>query len=213
MDDKSTFYYDGTRDNIVGFLPSEYSKVLEVGCGNGSFRYSLNSDCEYWGVEPQTIAHKSATEKLDKTLLGTYQEVAKDLPDNYFDLIICNDVIEHMSDHDEFLDEIRIKMKDNAYIVGAIPNVRFFPNLFLLMIKKDWEYQDEGILDRTHLRFFTRKSLIRTLKQHGYSIEEFAGINNLSYKPTSIKKITKFIVTRILGKDTLSQQFAFRIKK
>ncbi|CAA6812962.1 MAG: Class I SAM-dependent methyltransferase [uncultured Thiotrichaceae bacterium] len=206
-------YYNGTRPDIYEFLPSEYTKVLEIGCGHGGFRPNLKANCEYWGVEPFSSAYNKASEVLNYTLHGTYDDVSSEIPNNYFDLIICNDVIEHMVDHDKFFDDIKSKMTNNGSIVGSIPNVRFLPNLLSLIFNKDWEYQDSGILDRTHLRFFTKKSLLRTITQHGYTIEKFNGINNLSYKPTSLRKMLKIISVNIIGKDTLSLQFAFRIKK
>ena len=59
-----------------------------------------------------------------------------------------------------------------------MPNVRYYRNLFNVVVARDWEYEDAGILDRTHLRFFTFKSLYRTLDQAGFQIRKFEGINN-----------------------------------
>ena len=124
----------------------------------------------------------------NKVLIGTYREVLKQLPKDYFDLVICNDVIEYMVDHTEFLQSIKKNLKKEAYLVGSIPNVRYINNLFELLIKKDWEYNNAGILDYTHLRFFTEKSLKRTIKENGFVLKQFQGINPLLWeKPRSIK--------------------------
>lgn len=93
------------------------------------------------------------------------------LPDQHFDMVICNDVIEHMVDHDHFLEHIKTKMRPGACIVGSIPNVRHLTALFKLLVAKDWPYSASGILDRTHLRFFTENSTIT----HGVHREEGQG--------------------------------------
>jgi len=71
-------------------------------------------------------------------------------------------------------------MENNAFLLGSIPNVRYYTNFFHFIIKKDWRYVNEGILDRTHLRFFTEKSLIRTIKQCNFKIINFKKINKLT---------------------------------
>ena len=147
-------------------------------------------------------------------ILGFYDDIESQCPDCYFDLIICNDVIEHMIDHEKFLIDIKKKMKPDAVIVGSIPNIRYYQVLFNLVFKKDWQYKETGVLDRTHLRFFTEKSLKRTFKKCGFNIEKFNGINRVKYYLT-VKSFVKFLIFNLsfgLLEDTKSQQFGFTIK-
>jgi 2-polyprenyl-3-methyl-5-hydroxy-6-metoxy-1,4-benzoquinol methylase len=169
-------YYQNSRGEVAPFLPPSYSKVLEVGCGDGAFSVNLDSRCEHWGVEPVAEAAARASLRLHKVLGGTFQEVAGRLPDGYFDLVVCNDVIEHMPDHDEFLRTIKTKMTAAGYLVGSIPNVRHARHLYHLLVEKDWRYAGAGTLDRTHLRFFTEKSWRRALGEHGFIVEKCQGI-------------------------------------
>ena len=212
----TTKYYQGTRGEVLLFLPRQYSRVLEIGCGEGDFRENLNQECEYWGIEPVQTAANIASNKMNKVLVGTYQDVIDELPKNYFDLIICNDVIEHMLDHDEFFQLIKINMSKNASIVGSIPNVRYFWNLFEVLVKKDWKYVDSGVLDRTHLRFFTEKSLKQIFRDNGFEVEKFQGINIGREKAASMKKyFIKFfyhLTILFFGQDLKFIQFGFRIK-
>ena len=96
-------YYQKERPELVTFIPESYQRVLEIGCGAGCFRAHLRKDAEVWGVELSPTPAEEARKNLDNVLLGSYQDVADQLPDAYFDLIICNDVMEHMPDHDWFL--------------------------------------------------------------------------------------------------------------
>ncbi len=209
----SSKYYQGERSEVLTFMPDTYSKILEVGCGEGDFRVNFNNGCEYWGIEPSIDAANIAQNKLNKVLVGTYQGVSSELPDEYFDIVICNDVIEHMTDHDEFLQSIKKHMCNDACLVGSIPNVRYFWNLVNLLVKKDWKYIDTGILDRTHLRFFTHKSLKRTFIMNDFMIEKIAGINSNwladMRKESIIKWVICIFVIKLLGPDLKFVQFGF----
>ena len=88
-----------------------------------------------------------------------------------------------------------------------------------MLIKKDWAYKDAGILDETHLRFFTEKSLKRTILDHGFLIESFHGINSVIIKPKSIKSLIKNLIILLicfgsLGyyKDIQFVQYGFRVR-
>lgn len=199
-------YYQGVRGEMIMFLPEKYSKVLEIGCAEGDFRQHFSSNCEYWGIEPVQSVADVARDKLDKLLIGSYQDVKDQLPSNYFDLVICNDVIEHMADHDAFFNSIKTVIIKRGYIVGSVPNVRYYWNLYDLLIKKDWEYTDSGILDKTHLRFFSEKSLKRAFRQNGLVIEKFHGINGIS-KIGALMRLVIFL----LGQDLRFVQFGFRV--
>ncbi|MBQ0758064.1 MAG: class I SAM-dependent methyltransferase [Zhongshania sp.] len=206
-------YFVGVRKEMLPFLPSRRQRVLEIGCGHGTFSEGVDGCQEYWGVEPDAEAAKIADQKLKKVLNGTYNEVADQLPDNYFDLIVCNDVIEHMPDHDEFLINIQRKIADGGALVASIPNVRYYYNLLELIVGKDWRYRDAGVLDRTHLRFFTRKSLLECLANAGFEVEEFQGINRLKTRILPLKRLFRHLVFLLLGDDVRYLQFAFRAVK
>ena len=120
-----------------------------------------------------------------------------------------------MADEDWFLTTIKTKMKRKSIMVGSIPNVRYIDNLLHLIIRKDWRYLDSGILDRTHLRFFTEKSLKRCFDSNGYDVLSFYGINGFPKDKRNLKvlciSLSIIVLSYLIGKDSRYLQFGFCI--
>ena len=214
---KDDSYYRLSRPELVPFLPINVKqmKVLEIGCGEGNFKNHLECN-KYWGIEPSATAAEKAIITLDKVIVGNFDEVIDLIPNNFFDLVVCNDVIEHMNDVEYFLQIIKIKMKPEGKILGSIPNVRYIENLLRLLVLRDWKYTEWGILDKTHLRFFTRKSLKRLLIENQYQIIRLNGINPVSLKFGSFRSffinLVLILSTFLFGRDTFYFQFGFLIE-
>ena len=170
-------YHGLDRADMRPFLPARRARVLEVGCGEGRFSGAIDGVEESWGIEPSSAAEAART-RLTRVFQATFDEAESELPVGYFDLVICNDVIEHMADHGRFFSRIGQYIAPGGMIIGSIPNVRFYNNMFEYLFEKDWHYTDYGILDRTHLAFFTEKSLRKTLERYGFDILTLNGINS-----------------------------------
>ena len=212
-------YYSHTRSEMLNLLPSSYSKVLEIGCGAGGFARQLSRSAEIWGVEPDEASAEVARQYIAKVLCGTYDAVADLLPDGYFDLVVCNDVIEHMNDHDRFLETIKKKLQKNGFLVGSVPNVRYYRNLFDLVLRADWRYREQGVLDRTHVRFFTKRSLKRSLEHAQFRVESLKGITSATGKVQDIADVLKVATLLPLAllsfgflADIRFLQIAFRVR-
>jgi SAM-dependent methyltransferase len=187
MQDAAESYFGNPRREVAALIPEGVRAVLEIGCGTGMFRSNFGDVDEYVGIEPTPAMAAEAAKKLDQVHTATYEQVTSRLPLNHFDLVVCNDVIEHMPDHDWFLDDIRKHIKPTGALLGSIPNVRFFRNMSDLLFKKTWKYEDWGILDRTHLRFFTELSWKQTLLDHNYGLETMTGLPE-AYPATGRRK-------------------------
>ncbi len=200
-------YFSHARPEMLAFVPRHARRVLEMGCACGGFGALLKQrqPAEIWGLELDPEAAAYAAERLDRVLPGTLERNLDKLPDAHFDCIVCNDVLEHLSDPEAALRALPRIMAPGSLLVGSIPNVRYFPVLLDLLWNADWNYSDHGVLDRTHQRFFTRKSLERTLVACGFQPQQIVGVN-----PTpSIRARLASILT--LGKlnDSRYLQFAF----
>jgi len=174
-------YFEWERPEILPYLPFKMQTMLDVGCGAGNFGRlikSRNKDTTVWGIEIDKAASIKAAEVFDKVIYGDALENIESLPDNFFDCIVFNDSLEHMVDPYSCLEKIKAKLTQGGVIVASIPNVRYYTNLYELLFKKDWRYEDSGILDRTHLRFFTKKSMKNMFRQAGYKVDKIEGINS-----------------------------------
>jgi 2-polyprenyl-3-methyl-5-hydroxy-6-metoxy-1,4-benzoquinol methylase len=174
----STYFHNDRTEMRALLPPAPYSRTLEIGCAAGLFSESLPAQ-EHWGVEPVAEVAAQARARGLKVFTGFYSDVEKELPDGHFDLIIANDVIEHMPNHELFLRSIRAKLAPGGRFVGSVPNIRSLATLLRLVLAKDWKYTEDGVLDRTHLRFFTARSLRRCLAECGYEVEALAGLRSI----------------------------------
>lgn len=200
-------------------MPDTYSRVLEIGCAEGNFSRQLKGFDELWGVEPCSPAALKAERAGYRVINSTFDEALLQLPDDFFDLVVCNDVIEHLPDHDHFFSSIKKKMVKGAVMIGAVPNMRNYRAMFELLIRKDWPYMEMGVLDRTHQRWFTEKSFKRVLVSHGYAVEVYRGIGSLLGNRSSFITVSKSIAVMIVilctfgyCRDIQFLEFAFRAR-
>ncbi len=172
-------YYTDQREEMISFIPPTCQHILEVGCGEGNFGKLLKDErkVEVWGIELSEAAAKVAETKLDRAFGGDFYFNYSKLPKSYFDCVVFNDVLEHFTDPEGVLTLCTEILDSGGYIVCSIPNVRYIRNLYEVLIQKDWEYKAGGILDRTHYRFFTEKSIIRMFTKTGYKVISCTGVN------------------------------------
>ncbi len=184
MDIKPAQYYTLERRKMLRFMPRGVKTVLEVGCAEGHFGTILRSTGveEVWGIEVCERAALEAMKKLDKVLVADIETATLSLPHDYFDCIIFNDILEHLSAPWGVLSQTRNSLKDDGSIVASIPNVRNFPHIKRLLWNCEWTYTDWGLLDRTHLRFFTKNSIIDLFATCGFTIHTLVGINEYTSK-------------------------------
>lgn len=157
--------------SIVSSLVSPYSRVLEIGCGTGALGKSLllSKNIIYEGIEPSLERSKLARTKgltvhnsyLTNELIGKLGK---------YDSVILADVIEHIPDPSELLDLTKPLLNADGVLILSVPNVAHWSMRLSLLLGK-FEYSQTGILDATHLRWFTKSSLIKYVENCGFSVE------------------------------------------
>ena len=190
------------------FVPATAERVLDVGCNTGAFGEGLKArgKVEVWGIELNEDAAAKAASVLDHVINDTFGATTA-IPDGFFDVIVFNDVLEHLVDPWDALRVARSKLRTGGCVVASIPNFLHQENLLHILRERDFRYEDVGIRDRTHLRFFTRKSVYRLFDDSGYSVKNVAGINESWWSPSPLRRLVYSLFGRQLA-DTKYIQFA-----
>lgn len=210
-DNKPDNYFNNTRHEMLDFLPKTTKTLLDVGCGEGAFASMIKEkfQTETWGIELMQEEGEKAKKLLDKVFIGEVEGFIDELPDNYFDTIYFNDVLEHLVDPYVVLEKMKSKLSKDGVIISSIPNMRYHSALKNLVLNKNWEYEDHGIMDKTHLRFFTGKSIANMYTRLGYKIIVHKGIN----KTKSIKPYFYNLPFLFTAMDMRYLQYATVVKK
>jgi 2-polyprenyl-3-methyl-5-hydroxy-6-metoxy-1,4-benzoquinol methylase len=204
-------YFKNNRSEMLKYIPENAINILEVGCGEGNFISLLKSDKrELWGIEINDEAAQKATEVCTFVLTGDFNTVYEQLPVNHFDCIVFNDVLEHMYLPWDVLAMSKKLLRSGGVIVSSIPNFRYISNLITeIVLEGEFRYKPNGgILDDTHIRFFTSKSILRMYNDLGYKVLKHEGLHPCrSWK----EKLFIFLSFGIL-KDSRYKQFATTVK-
>lgn len=179
---------------MLAFLPEDAQNVLDVGAADGHFGVVLREqrpNIVLWGVEPFAEGHNSSA--YDRFLVGqALDAAASELRSHNFDAIFFNDVLEHMPDPENALELAGELLVDGGVVIASIPNVRHASVLLPLLVHGRWDYTDVGVMDRTHLRFFTRNSAHSFFVEHGWNVHSVTGINRWYPKLRWLRAIDDF---------------------
>jgi 2-polyprenyl-3-methyl-5-hydroxy-6-metoxy-1,4-benzoquinol methylase len=177
---KDETYFLHERSEMLKFIPQNVNYVLDIGCSSGGFGNQIKKhfNCNVWGVEPDFKSAQKAELLLDKVLNNFYDDDL-DLQNQKFDCIIFNDVLEHLVNPFSTLEMSKKHLSKNGFIIASIPNLRYYNAIKHILISKDFKYVEMGIFDKTHLRFFTKKSIERMFIEAGFKINMIEGINSI----------------------------------
>jgi len=171
--------YDSLNSQIFNLIGYN-KKVLDVGCSTGKLGEKLKNEkgCQVFGVELNSRAAEIAKKRLDDIIVANIEEIVElPFPKEFFDVIVFADVLEHTKNPDRILQKFKRYLSDNGYILLSIPNIANWMIRLDLLFGR-FEYKDAGILDKTHLRFFTLKSAKELVTKSDFKIE-FIGSYNL----------------------------------
>ena len=172
-------YYQGQRVEMLTYIPKDARRFLELGCGSGGFGSLLRKnfgDIHITGVEIHPQSAQEARQRLDHVIEQPVEIALESIPAASIDCVVCNDVLEHLVDPWSVLLQVKRVLQPHGSVVSSIPNVRHFPVFKNYFLGADWQYQKWGVLDRTHLRFFTKSSIERMFAETGFRTSQIEGI-------------------------------------
>lgn len=174
-------YYGNTRPEVRPFIPADCKRILEIGCAEGGFMAGLKQEragLYAVGVEPFPEAASKAVGVFDRVVQAPVEQALDQLADEApFDCFVANDVLEHLVDPWNVLRRAAQRLAPHGCVVASLPNIRHWPTLNALFLDGRWDYTEMGILDRTHLRFFTQKSVPELFERAGLQLTGCFGVN------------------------------------
>jgi 2-polyprenyl-3-methyl-5-hydroxy-6-metoxy-1,4-benzoquinol methylase len=163
-------------------------RVLDVGCASGYLARLLTArGCRVTGIDVNAKSVESAQRYCDRALVADLDVVtlAQLFPDETFDVLVFGDVLEHLRNPWRVLDDARRLLAYQGYAVASIPNIAHGA-IRLALLNGRFDYSEFGILDNTHLRFFTRRTTEELFVQAGYAIERIDKTYLALFAPTNL---------------------------
>jgi 2-polyprenyl-3-methyl-5-hydroxy-6-metoxy-1,4-benzoquinol methylase len=190
---KAAEYFANARADYVAELPPNiHAKILEVGCGDGGtgvLALSKGKCAFYCGVEIFQAAADKARERITEVLVGDIEKLDLPWDPGTFDALILSEVLEHLIDPWATLRKIRPLMKPGGLVFASSPNVAHH-RLVTMLLRGDWSLTDVGVMDRTHLRWFTPKTYAAMFESCGYTVDSLLELSPLSKKARVASALT-----------------------
>jgi len=170
---------DDNNSHVVMLRMIGFNKrVLEAGCASGHVSEMLHAQgCSVVGVEIDSTVVQPAMQWLERVIIGNFDDnkLWIDLEGEFFDAILFGDVLEHLKDPLIALRESAKHLRPSGMVVISVPNIAH-ADVKLALIKGTFPYGDTGLLDRTHIYFFTKEGLLDLVKEAGLVTTEICRV-------------------------------------
>ena len=159
---------------MIGFN----KRVLEAGCASGHLSEKLHAQgCAVVGIEIDPDVVEPARPWLERVVIGNIEDDAlwKELDGELFDAVLFGDVLEHLKNPLEALRNAVRHLESSGMIVMSVPNIAH-ADVKIALTKGTFPYSDTGLLDRTHVVFFTKESLLALIREAGLVATEISRV-------------------------------------
>ena len=215
--EKAPDYFSNIRKDLINLIDANAKdlKILEVGAAYGETLYYLKQNgiaSEAVGVDIfEDVKNKQNYKPLDRFIFGDIEKIELPEYNQYFDLILLPDVLEHLFEPKSVLETLKKYLKEDGKIIVSMPNIRYYSALYKIVLKGDFKYEESGIFDYTHVRFYCRKNIQELLETAGYTIlKQESSIKN--YQGKSLSKLINLITFGIF-EEFFSTQYFFVVRK
>lgn len=182
-DAKSDQYFSGARRDYIDALPvNPQAAILEIGCGEGNtgaLALAQGKCGKYCGVELCEGPAANARKRISDVVVGDVERL--DLPwnDSAFDALIMSEVLEHLVDPWAVLRKLRPLLKSGAMVFASSPNISHY-RIIRMLVSGRWDLADQGVMDRTHLRWFTPKTFREMFETCGFIVDRMGPLTPLT---------------------------------
>ena len=197
-------YYATIQHEVVELVPDGIEHILEFGCGTGltgrAIKNKSKNKIEVIGVEIEPDIAEKAKKNIDKVINDDAEKVELPYDREYFDCIIYANILEHLVYPEKLIIKNCKFLKQNGYVIAVIPNIAHYRTIKMLL-RKEWNYQDRGIMDDTHLRFFAFKNIKALFNKANLKIIKIVKKISASKQKKIINKIFFGIITDYLTEE------------
>jgi len=203
---KTNNYFKNIRKELLDLIPHQNrsGSILEIGAGSGATMIYAKQNGyakKIYGIELCTVEDSfQESNEFENFLIGNVENMSLKYNEKSFDVILCGDVLEHLINPYEIVKKMKHFLKDDGVIIASLPNMRQIHMMIQIYLKGDFRYQEAGILDKTHLRFFCKKNMIELFESRGLQVERIVSNSNLIGKTTKLlNKLTFNIFDEFLA--------------
>lgn len=190
---KPVSYFAGARADFVARLPDRPdATILEVGCGSGetgALALAAGKAGRYVGVELFPAAAAKAREVLSEVVVGDVERMALPWEPATFDALILSEVLEHLVDPWSVVARLAVLLKPGAMVLASSPNVTHWRVVRELLAGR-FELADQGVFDRTHMRWFTPTSFRALFEAAGITVEDVGPVTPFSARTRALSRLT-----------------------
>jgi 2-polyprenyl-3-methyl-5-hydroxy-6-metoxy-1,4-benzoquinol methylase len=216
---KKYYHFNNTAFESHSIIINEIkedSKVMDIGCSSGYIAKKLKKkNCRVWGVDKDHNAIVMARKYCEEVVEGDIERIIGfPIPKKFFDYILILDVLEHLIEPRKTLKLIKPYLKNGGEIIISVPNIAFI-SIRLALFRGKFNYQKMGILDETHLRFFTQETLLSLISKSGLRLKKvdyssgFSQITVFGKYLNYIPKYWQYKITKIFSSLLAYQFIAF----
>lgn len=193
-----------SRDSVISLLDPPLGSVLDVGCGEGASAEALRAHgaTRLSGIELSSAFADLARHNYDEVVVGSVEGYPLPWQPESFDVILCYDVLEHLYDPWLALERLRALLKPNGRLHISVPNARHKDVWLPLLVHGTFGYQSAGLMDVTHIRFFTVSDIVSAVEAAGYQL-----ISKVGRPPESRKQRVAYLLTRGRASQFLARQW------
>jgi len=174
----NTLYHEGYNEALLGVLKRPPVRLLELGCSAGRLALGCKEKfpgVHITGIEMDPVAAEIARTRLDKVIEAKLEDIdfaAEGIAPGSIDTFIAGDVLEHLYDPWRALVRVRPLLTPDAQVSVSIPNIRNLSVHATLHNEGTWRYEGHGLLDITHIRFFTLRDIVQMMNETGFDIAD-----------------------------------------
>jgi 2-polyprenyl-3-methyl-5-hydroxy-6-metoxy-1,4-benzoquinol methylase len=212
---KERAYFTNVRHDIISLIPNKPDlKILEVGAGGGDTLMAIKERglaSEVIGIELNLLEGSNQNNPLiSEFVFGDIEKMKLPFKQEYFDLIICGDVLEHLVDPQAVIHKLETYLSPGGLMIASLPNIRHYTALLEIFFKGNFPYTDYGLFDKTHLRFFCKSDMIKMFSTVNLKVEKIYPIFDLL--PSSRVKVVNKITFGLIC-EFISLQFVLVARK